>query len=71
MTDILYPILARLNSSPSQLVYNRRVQKSDRSGKSGVYAEERDDPEYDREDEAFAGFLDDEKRKGARLDERI
>lgn len=41
--DLLYSVMPRINFSPSQLAYNRRVSKSDRSQTRSKYDDEHED----------------------------
>lgn len=41
--DFLYSIMPRLNFTPSQLAYNRRVSKSDRSQTRSKYEDEHEE----------------------------
>ncbi len=41
--DFLYSIMPRINLTPSQLAYNRRVSKSDRSQTRSKYEDEHEE----------------------------
>lgn len=41
--DFLYSIMPRINFTPSQLAYNRRVSKSDRSQTRSKYEDEHEE----------------------------